>query len=187
MSFKTLLGELEELQLKKSQQDNVETDETEGDEDKEGSDLLSKSLTMTDEEGNEIEAIDGTELVKSLVARLDTYEADIGEKDEVIMKSLNAMKDLVVGQSEMIKSLTDRLDAIGSEGRGRKSVVTITEKPESTLQKSEPAGMTHKEFMMKANAAFDAGRLTGLELTSADVAIRSGQPVPENIVAKTLN
>lgn len=184
MSFKTLLSELEELQLNKSLPGADADEESEGDEEGNES-TLGKSLTMTDEDGNVIEAVDGTELVKSLVARLDTHEASVTERDEDIMKSLNAMKDLVVGQSELIKSLTGRLDAMGSEGRGRRSVVTLTDKPDATtLQKSQPDGISADMFMAKAMEANKAGRLSTVEIAVIEGSLNRSIDVPADIVRK---
>jgi len=40
--------------------------------------------------------------------------------------------------------------------------------------------------MLKANAAFDAGRITGKDLTVCDVALRMGSVLDQNLVNKVL-
>ena len=143
---------------------------------------MAKSMTaMVD--GEEVEALDATELLKSLDGRLVDVES-------TLVKSLQVALGTMKSQGDLIKSLNARLDKLADQGKGRKAVLTIAEKPaagETTLAKSEPQGMTNQEFLLKASDAFKAGKLSGQELTTADVAIRMGQPVPPQIIAKALS
>lgn len=143
---------------------------------------MAKSMAATID-GEEVEVIDATELLKSLDGR-------IGGMETVLAKALESTLGTVKTQGEMIKSLSARLDKLAGQGKGRKAVLTISEKPaagETTLAKSEPHGLNPQEFMLKANAAFAAGKLSGQELTTADVAIRMNQPIPAGIIAKALS
>ena len=132
-------------------------------------------------EGEEVEAVDATEILKSLDAR-------IGAHEDVLAKALESTLATIKNQGEMIKSLTTRVEKLSGKGVGRKTVLSVVEKPaaDQTMAKSTQEGMTASEFMAKASAAFSAGKLTGHELTTADVALRSGERVPEAIVAKAL-
>jgi len=131
-------------------------------------------------DGEEVDAVDATEILKSLDAR-------IGANEEVMAKALASTLATIKSQGEMIKSLSTQVQKLSGKGAGRKTVLSVVEKTGAdVLAKSAQEGMTANEFMAKAQAAFDAGKLTGLELTSADVALRTGQPVPEAILAKAL-
>lgn len=143
---------------------------------------MAKSVTaMVD--GQEVEAIDATDMIKSLVERAD-------KTDDVLAKALASTVSTIKAQGEMIKSLTAEVKKLAGQGTGRKAVLTVVEKPavaEQTMAKSQQDGFTPQEFMAKANAAFAAGKLSGIELTTADVSIRSGTPIPAGIIAKALS
>lgn len=158
-----------------------ENDDDDGD-DETPAQPLTKSMTAI-VDGEEVEAVDATDLLKSLDGRLGDVETTLAKGLQVAMGTIKA-------QGDLIKSLNDQINKLAGQGKGRKSVITVSEKPaagESTLAKSEPQGMTNQEFLLKANAAFAAGKLSGQELTTADVAIRMGQQVPAQIIAKALS
>lgn len=157
--------------------------EPDGDENEEGKEpeVMGKSFAFTLENGEVIEAMDGTELVKSLMARVETTEG-------VMAKALGQAVDLISKQGEMLKSLRSDMNKLAGEGRGRKAVVSVAEKTTSaeTMAKSETPGLTKQEFFAKANAAFDTGRITGKELTVIDVSLRSGSEIDQGLVAKVV-
>ena len=141
-------------------------DEPDGDE---GNKPMTKSVTaMVD--GEEVEAIDATDLIKSLNVR-------VGAQEQVLAKALASTLNTIKAQVDMIKSMRDQVTKLAGQGKGRKTVLSVVEKPaagEQTMVKSQD-GMTAGDFMAKANAAFAAGKLTGKELTTIDVALRNGQ------------
>lgn len=152
----------------------------------EGEETLGKSLTLANGE----EAIDATEMLKSL-------QAQLGEHDDVLAKALPQVLQLMQGQSKMlqqqgdlIKSMQTRIDALAGQGKGRKTVLTINEKTqagEMPLAKSQSEGLTPGEFMLKANSAFDKKIITGVELTTIDVCLRGQQPIDPSLIAKIAN
>ncbi len=145
---------------------------------------LTKSLTVTLPDGSVVEAEDGTALVKSLIERLDGTES-------VMAKALGAAVDLIKKQGEaltatnmLVKSLQTKVAELSNQPAGRKTVLTVHEKPATTvLSKSEPEGDTPEEFMTKALGAQKAGRLTGLQVSMAEAALNRGAKIPDNIVA----
>lgn len=157
-------------------------DEPDGDEGQDDK-PMAKSVTAT-VDGEEVEAIDATELLKSLDAR-------IGSQEEVLAKALASTVSTIKAQGDMIKSMQAQISKLAGQGKGRKTVLTVAEKPvagDQPMAKSQQQeGFTPQEFMAKANAAFNAGKLSGIELTTADVSIRSGVPVPAGIIAKALS
>lgn len=153
-----------------------------GDDDADGDEPMGKSLgTVTLPNGEQVEATDGTELVKALMARVETTEGQM-------QKALEGAIGLIKGQHTLIKSLTEQVSKLANAGRGRKAVVTVNEKTTAagSLSKSEP-GMTGQEFMLKANSAFSAGKISGKELTVIDVCLRQSQPVDPTLISKVLS
>lgn len=156
-------------------------DEGKGDGDDE--ETMGKSFALKLEDGTELEAIDGTELVKSLMARVESNEG-------TVMKALGTAVDLLGKQGDMIKSLQDEVKKLAGEGRGRKTVVSVSEKPVAgaTMAKSQGAadGLSANEFMAKALAAQASGRLTGLDVARAESALNKGLPVPQDVVNRVI-
>lgn len=147
---------------------------------------MAKSFSFQLETGEVIEALDGTELVKSLMNRVDTSEGVIakalGQAVELIGKQGARMNE----QADLIKSLQADVKKLSSQGAGRKAVLSVAEKQtEATLAKSE-SGMTRQEFFAKANAAFDAGRISGKDLTVIDVSLRSGLEIDQGLMSKVV-
>ncbi len=212
MSFDTLVAELEALQKSQSAMgegaddqriaaaaaDEGERSEDEAEEGAEGAEgseneemdddesMMGKSFEMTLETGEVVEAIDGTELVKALMGKVDALGGKLSEGEQTMQKAMTALVETVKGQAELIKSLQGKVATLSSEGRGRKAVVNVAEKPAATMVKSEPTGMTAKDFMAKCETAFNAGRITGRELSVAENALQNGIAVPQDIVQKTL-
>lgn len=168
--------------------------EPDGDEDGEGpgdgdadSKPMAKSFKFTLEDGTEVEAEDGTELVKSLVARLETTEGTMA-------KALAQTVELVKGQAEMIKSLSDRVAKLSGEGRGRKTVVSVVEKPSATANTdtmaksmgSQQEGVNPEVFFAKALTAQKEGRISGADISLAETLLNRGQAIPPSIVARVM-
>jgi len=142
---------------------------------------MAKSFSFTLENGEEIDAIDGTELVKSLIDRLDASESQT-------QKAMGSMLDLMKSMSAEIKAQRSEIARIGAAGRGRKTVVSVAEKPQATtLAKSEPAGLSGQEFMAKALDAQKVGKITGLDVARAEASLLKGLPVNPSIVSRVLS
>lgn len=142
---------------------------------------MGKSLGMvTLENGEQVDAIDGTELVKALMARVETTEGQM-------QKALEGAVGLIKGQSAMIKSLSDQVAKLAGAGRGRKAAVTVHEKVGGApLNKSEPAGMNADEFMAKALTAQAAGKIRGVDVAMIENCVNRGIAVPEGLVNKVV-
>lgn len=213
MSFEHLLNDLEELKKAqapafdegdKKIQEAAETsngdelddededekknkaEEDDGEEDEKGE--MTKSFTAVID-GEEQEVIDGTEMIKSLQAQVSSASAALeaikGERateNEHLAKSMSLVADMLKEQGALVKSLQAQVEKLSNEGRGRKSVTQPTVDMTKSLSASEP--LNAGSFMLKANAAFDAGRLTGKELTVCDVAVRMGCEVDQSIIKK---
>lgn len=146
---------------------------------KDGGETLGKSFTFKLDDGTEVEGVDGTELVKSLTERMDSTES-------VMAKALETAVTLIKAQGAEIVALKERVEKISSEGRGRKTVVSVVEKGKP-LAKSEDKGMTSEQFLTKAESAMEAGRISGRDLALAESCLNRGAPVPEAIISRVVN
>lgn len=202
-NFDNLLDELDALQKAQTVSDDQKIEDAanpeEDDQDQDRADNPSESQQDADNDpdqgeaedevmgksfkvvvdGQEVDAVDGTELVKSFARRLDGQE-------ERMEKALGMAVDLIKSQGVQIKSLEDRVAKLANEGRGRKTVVTVLEKPALMQKSEEAAGIRPAEFMLKALSAQKSGRVTGHEVAVAESHLNRGQPVPEHITRKVL-
>ena len=155
-------------------------DDDEDDVDDNGGAPMAKSFELTLEDGTKIQAQDGTEMVKALSERLDATGANMA-------KALGSAVSLIKGQGEMIKSLSEQIKKLSGEGRGRKTVVSVVEKPEPTMVKSQaPEGLSHQQFFAKALAAQREGRISGTEIAVAETYLNRGQEIPAEIVQRVM-
>jgi hypothetical protein len=144
----------------------------------EGADIA-KSFEITLENGDKIQAVDGASLIKSLVGRIEKNEG-------AVLTVLGDARKVIVAQGELIKSLATDVAALKDTGKGRRTVLTIAEKPAATaevLAKSEvDGGMSGDEFMAKALVAQTAGRITGSQVAVAEAYLNAHKPPPADIV-----
>ena len=153
---------------------NPEDDENEG----EGQEF-GKSLGA---DASGAEMIDATELVKSMLTRQDAT-------DGVLAKAMTSMVGAMSKQNELIKSLQSEVRALAGQGRGRKTMVTIADKPgvADVLTKSEAAEegkITTGELLAKSHAAHAAKKISGVELNTIDVCLRNNWPIDAGILQK---
>lgn len=159
--------------------------------------VLGKSFGIETASGEKVRAYDATTLLKSMAGRLETVEGEIAEDEvrrEHLGKSLEVIVDLLKSQDAVIKTQTAAIDTLkksvaefGGLGRGRKSVITVAEKPEPALAKSAPPpGMSGQDFMAKALTAQKAGRITAHEIALAENYLNRGAAVPEGIVGRVM-
>ena len=128
------------------------------------------------------EMIDATELVKSMLARQDAT-------DGVLAKAMTSMVGAMSKQNELIKSLQAEVRTLAGQGRGRKTMVTIADKPgvADVLAKSEAAEegkITTGELLAKSHAAHAAKKISGVELNTIDVCLRNNWPIDAGILQK---
>ncbi len=143
---------------------------------------MTKSFEVVLPDGTKVQAEDGTELVKSLTARLEKSEG-------TMVKAMECALGLIKSQGEMLKSLGDQVKKLSGEGRGRKAVVTMAEKKDqTTLAKSESQadGLTGEQFLVKALTAQKAGRITAADVAIAEGHLNRGIQPPAEIVQRVL-
>lgn len=141
-----------------------------------------KSFTLVGEDGLETEAFDGTEFVKSLHSDVVALGQAVESEKAELSKSLKALVGVIKSQGALIKSLQDDFSALSNQGAGRKSVVMPT-----GIMAKATGPVSNETFMLKANAAFSAGRITGKDLTVCDVSLRQGEAIDSGLVNKILS
>lgn len=155
-------------------------DDKDKDKDGEEGEAFGKSYVLRAEDGTETEGYDATELLKSLVGQVGAIELNT-------KTVLEAALGLIAKQGTLLKSLNDKVVALGSRGAGRRSVVTVAEPP-AGLAKSltaggaaatEEGGMNSTEFLNKAFSAAEAGLCSYHEVNLSETLINKGaQPTP---------
>jgi hypothetical protein len=142
---------------------------------------VAKSLVATGADGEELEVVDATEILKSL-------EAKQTEHGDVLAKALGTMTSIAQKQGELIKSLQAEVKALAAQGRGRKTLVTVSERPDTgAMAKSQAAAqptVTPQQIMAKCLTAQKAGTMTSLDVARAEVAINNGVAVPADILSR---
>lgn len=157
--------------------------------DSEDDEVLGKSFEIETADGGRARAYDATALIKSLNERLVEVEAERAEeaeRREHLGKSLELMTSLLKSQGEQINALSSQIESLRGEGRGRKAVLTVTEKPEPAMAKSQPEGIPASEFMAKALDAQRGGRISSRDVSIAEASLNRGVQVPEHIVRRVM-
>lgn len=149
-------------------------------------DMLGKSFVAVID-GEERQAMDGTQLVKALMARVDASEGEMTKAMGAAVSLIKVQGQALKAQTDLIKSLQADVARIGAEPGGRKSALSVHDKAGvGDLAKSEQPTLDKGTVLAKANAAFDAKRLTGRELHELDTALRLNVAPDPVILAKAL-
>lgn len=158
--------------------------EPDGDADDEGKPMMGKSMTV-EIDGKQVEAVDGTELVKSLMGQVEQLGGKLTASEDKLAKALTDTLGVVKSQGAVIKSLQDTVAKLATAGRGRKSAVVVHE-PGVDLTKSQTAGsqLSGNEIMAKALSAQTAGRLTGIDVARVEGHLNQGMAVPADILSR---
>lgn len=160
---------------------DADDDETGYDDDEDAP--MAKSLTLTLPNGQRVEAYDGTALVKSLQAEVAQLQRDNGEVMAQMGSLIKSLVGTVKEQRQEIKTLAKSLHQLSAQGTGRRAKLTIHDRGTEPSGEPDPADV-RDQVMAKAMSAFDAGKITGLELNTVDVALRRGQVPDHSILAK---
>ena len=174
------------------QDDDDDIDPNEDNEDKGGEDgegkggkPMVKSFGVKLEDGQEAQVIDGEELLKSLDT-LNGRVAAIETGNEPLAKALTQAIGLIQTQGTILKSLNEQVAKLSSQGKGRKTMIAVNERPapgEQTMTKSQPAQMSGGELMAKALAAQREGKLTGLQVATAEASLNHGAPIDPAVLS----
>lgn len=158
--------------------------EDEDEEDEEDEDeRLGKSFAATLADGSRIHAYDGTELVKSLMAASEAQGADLLKAVGATTAAVREMQKLIKAQSAELQTLRADLARIGNEGRGRKTLLNVHEKP-PVAEPPANAGVSGRELITKAMSAFKQGRISGTEVATLEAYLGRGVQPPGHLLDK---
>lgn len=156
--------------------------EGEGGEAEEG---LGKSFMIELENGEKVEAFDGTKMLKSLQAKVAASDQRYTELEQRSTEALEKATGLIKQQSEMLKSLQTTVQELQNAGRGRKAVITMADGGNGQpLKKSEE--LTGPQFMAKALEAQGKGLVTGHQVALMESYLNRGTAIPQDLVDKVL-
>lgn len=156
-------------------------------------DDLTKSFEVTLENGKKFQAVDASEMLKALTTRQDEIETSTGEALGMcvtLLKSLSADNERLSG---IVTKQDEALRKLAGTGAGRQAVVAVLGKVTpgsgggSDLVKSNvDKGMKPAEFLLKAEAQFNAGRLDGRQLAHIETIINRGEQMPAEYIQKVV-
>lgn len=144
---------------------------------------LAKSLTV---DGQDFEVVDAEELVKSL----HDVTGRVTEVETVLAKGLEGALGLIKSQGELIKSMQDQIKQLGGKGAGRKTVLAVHEKQpagEPLAKSQQEEGLTKEVFLAKSEAAWQANKISGIEYSTVDAALRNGGQLPPDLIKRIMS
>lgn len=160
-------------------------EDPEDDEDDEGDETFGKAFKVTTSTGDVVEAYDGTAMMKAFEQRLAALEQDHEasvvklEKAEQTLADLLKAETVIGKQSEMIKALHGQLASLQESGRGRKSALTVHDRPSAIpTAPDKPAPGT---ILAKAMSAQQTGKITGTDVARIESYLSRGLAVPSEL------
>lgn len=166
---------------------------------------MTKSFTLKTDDGETLQVVDASDMIKALGGRLDETTTTMQETFLNMVTVLKGQGELVkslttkleettatmAGQATLIKSLQDEVTKLGTLPAGRRAVVTVAERqaaPATDIMAKAgmPEGVTTQDFFAKAHDMQIAGKLTAVDISMAEASLNAGQPVPESIVRRVL-
>lgn len=142
--------------------------------------ILGKSFIATMPDGRRERAYDGTEAIRIAHARMDQIQSETRQGLGQIMKALTGLADALKGQQEtaaqqiaLTKSLQTEVAAFGSGGVGRKSALTIHDKPTASAPaapSAEDIRNAAESLMAKALVANERKAITASEVARVEAA-----------------
>lgn len=159
---------------------------SDGDEDNEDEEKpMKKSFTVSLPDGTEAEALDGDQLIKSFTDQLAGLRTETSAALAQVATALGRSTKLIKSLREQNTALAAQVSALGNSSRGRKSALSVHERPmvgDQSLAKAE--GISPRDLMAKALAAQQSGRLTGSQVAEIDAYAARGLAIPESLLAK---
>ena len=196
--FDSLVGELGDL-LKAATAENdgkgddtikkaAEEGEEEGEDDEEGEggegESFGKAFSVTLPDGTVQEAYDGTVMLKALHTENLGLRADLGRAGEALTGAvgvIRAIQKTQGQQGQILKSLSAQMAAMGTQGAGRRAVLSINDKP-GAGSGGGGAKVTAGDVMAKSMALFTEGKLTGADIARVEAAHGRGQLGPADVL-----
>lgn len=158
--------------------------------------FMGKSFVFVDENNVEQKGVDVTEFMKSLPARLTALESNDTSKLDQVVEAMGTMIEIIGQRDDMIKSLQTQITQLSSLPGGRKSVLTIADRGNNIADMtkslnnlngggsnaSQEGQLTTEQIMLKAQSAFEAGKITGIDLAVLEETTNSGSAIPADLM-----
>lgn len=154
-----------------------------------------KPFEIVGKDGKTQKAYDGLAMLKAMHERLQAITGVTGESDADMLKALTLvggtvgkMLKKIEKQDSMLKSMQAQINALGSQGSGRKAIVTLLEKSLRGNAADDEGGekLSTQEILAKAQTAAGKGMLSAIQVAHVERACNSGfEPSPE--VMQVLN
>lgn len=153
-------------------------EEDESAEDAEGEDeLFGKSYRVALVDGGAIDAVDGRAVIRRLSAQLRKTQAALNQIAEAMRYSTTVLKSLRADNA----ALKQQVAALRKAGRGRRSVLSVHDKPAAGFNAAPPSP---RELMAKALAAHRAGRITSVDVARVEAYLGRGASIPEPLLTQ---
>jgi hypothetical protein len=106
-----------------------------------------------------------------------------------LQNTAHAQNETIKSQGEIIKSLQGEITRIGGSGAGRRSVVSLIEKPtQAAPAPTDATGkMSAEAFMAKCDSAIAAGRLSAAVGARVEAYLNRGAQLPNDLIREVLH
>lgn len=155
------------------------------DEDEDDIEPMGKSFKAVID-GEEKDVVDGTELVKSLISRMDSESGVMAKAMGQAVELIKTQGEMLKSQAESIALLKSDIARIGGTGAGRKSALNVYEKTGPADAAQIQQSVTPAQLMAKAESAMKTGAITGRDLAIADVCIRNNEPLDPGLLTRIM-
>lgn len=202
--FAALLAELEPLAkaMPKADCDDKKAGEGDAADDKAGDDKIAaaaadgaaegddgeepfgKSFKVTLDDGTEVDAFDGTAMMKALHGQIEILQADRDGMFKALTAATEAVKfarEAIGEQGALIKSLQGEVAALRNTGSGRRSVVSVLEKPNTTVPAGKPDPLTPATYMAKALSLQGQGKLSAVDIARGEAHLNKFGQLPAEL------
>ena len=196
--FAALVGDLDKLQkgLPPAMSGSSQSEAEESSEEEEAPPArggkMGKSFKVKLEGGEEMDAVDGTEMLKSMGKRLartvKTQEAannllkalapavaTAADTQATLLKALTTQTENVTKLTGEVAELKKSIDSIANKGQGRKSATVILHDKGAD---GKEQGVEPRQFLAKALELQGQGRLSGHAVSVAEACINTGREIP---------
>ncbi len=152
---------------------------------------MSKAVPVTREDGSVAMAVEASDALAALQIELDARRAE----GEMVVKALSSTTDLIksmnaqmvtqaealTSQGSLIKALRGEVARLGATGTGRRSALSIHEKPSTTVAEPAPTGPSYADVMAKAQTLQRQGQLGGADVARIVSYANRGLGIPDDL------
>ena len=142
-----------------------------------------KAFTVRLDDGTEVDAFDGTAMMKALNTQAKSLKEELGKSRQAMTGAVVLIKSLqttVTSQNDMIKALQADVAKIGASGSGRRAALTVHDKTGAGAH--SPAEVKPSDVMAKALDLFKKGDLGGGDLRRIESHQLHGQVCPPDLI-----